>query len=46
VLVDDAVTPVEAKALPETVGNVIVGVPAAAGAAKVSVQLVSPVIVS
>jgi hypothetical protein len=46
VLVVDAVTPVEAKALPVTVGKVIVGVPATAGAAKVSVPLVSPEIVN
>jgi hypothetical protein len=45
VLVVDADTAVEAKALPETVGKVIVGVPAIAGAAKVKVPLVSPVIV-
>jgi len=46
VFVVDAVTPVEAKALPVTVGKVIVGVPAIAGAARVNVPLVSPVIVS
>jgi hypothetical protein len=45
VLVVDADTAVEAKALPETVGKVIVGVPATLGAAKVKVPLVSPVIV-
>jgi hypothetical protein len=44
VFVVDAETAVEASALPETVGKVIVGVPAIAGAAKVSVPLVSPVI--
>jgi hypothetical protein len=46
VLVDEEVTPVEAKALPVTVGKVIVGVPAIAGAAKVNVPLVSPEIVN
>jgi hypothetical protein len=45
VLVVDADTAVEASAFPETVGKVIVGVPAAAGAAKVKVPLVSPEIV-
>jgi hypothetical protein len=44
VFVVEADTAVEAKALPETVGKVIVGVPAIAGAAKVNVPLVSPVI--
>jgi hypothetical protein len=44
VFVVEADTAVEASALPETVGKVIVGVPAMAGAAKVSVPLVSPVI--
>jgi hypothetical protein len=44
VFVVDADTAVEANAFPETVGKVIVGVPAIAGAAKVSVPLVSPVI--
>jgi hypothetical protein len=46
VFVVDADTAVEAKALPETVGKVIVGVPAMAGAAKVKVPLVSPEIVN
>jgi hypothetical protein len=46
VLITDADTAVEAKALPETVGKVIVGVPAIAGAAKVKVPLVSPEIVN
>jgi hypothetical protein len=44
VFVVEADTAVEASALPETVGKVIVGVPAIAGAAKVNVPLVSPVI--
>jgi hypothetical protein len=44
VFVVDADTAVEAKALPETVGNVIVVVPAVAFAARVNVPLVSPVI--
>jgi hypothetical protein len=44
VLVVDADTAVEAKALPETVGKVIVVVPAVAFAARVNVPLVSPVI--
>jgi hypothetical protein len=46
VFVVDEDTAVEAKALPETVGKVMVGVPAVAGAAKVKVPLVSPEIVS
>jgi hypothetical protein len=46
VFVVEADTAVEAKALPETVGKVIVGVPAIAGAAKVNVPLVSPEIVN
>jgi len=46
VFVVDADTAVEAKALPETVGKVIVGVPAIEGAAKVKVPLVSPEIVN
>jgi hypothetical protein len=46
VFVVDAVTPVEAKALPETAGNVIVVVPAAVEAAKAKVPLVSPEIVN
>jgi hypothetical protein len=46
VFVVDADTAVEAKAFPETVGKVIVGVPAIAGAAKVKVPLVSPEIVN
>jgi hypothetical protein len=46
VFVVDDDTAVEAKAFPETVGNVIVGVPAIAGAAKVSVPLVLPEIVN
>jgi hypothetical protein len=46
VFVVDADTAVEAKALPETVGKVIVGVPAIDGAAKVKVPLVSPEIVN
>jgi hypothetical protein len=45
VFVVDEVTPVEAKAVPVTVGKVIVGVPATTGAAKVKVPLVLPVIV-
>jgi hypothetical protein len=45
VFVVDADTAVEASALPETVGKVIVGAPAIAGAAKVKVPLVAPVIV-
>ena len=44
VFVVEAETAVEASALPETVGKVIVGVPAIAGAARVTVPLVSPVI--
>jgi hypothetical protein len=44
VFVVEADTAVEARAFPETVGKVIVGVPAIAGAAKVNVPLVSPVI--
>ena len=44
VFVVDADTAVEAKALPETVGKVIVVVPAVALAARVNVPLVSPVI--
>jgi hypothetical protein len=43
VFVVDEDTAVEAKALPETVGKVIVVVPAIALAAKVNVPLVSPV---
>jgi hypothetical protein len=43
VLVVDDVTPVEAKALPETVGKVMVVVPAVAFADRVNVPLVSPV---
>jgi hypothetical protein len=46
VFVVDADTAVEAKALPETVGKVIVGVPAIEGAANVKVPLVSPEIVN
>jgi hypothetical protein len=46
VLVVDADTAVEASALPETVGKVIVGVPAIAGVAKVKVPLVLPEIVN
>jgi hypothetical protein len=46
VFVVDAVTPVDAKALPETVGKVIVVVPAVALAAKDKVPLVSPGIVN
>jgi hypothetical protein len=44
VFVVDADTAVEAKALPETAGKVMVVVPAIAGAAKVKDPLVSPVI--
>jgi hypothetical protein len=44
VFVVEADTAVEAKAFPETAGKVIVVVPAIAGAAKVKVPLVSPVI--
>jgi len=43
VFVEDEDTAVEAKALPETVGKVIVVVPAVAFAARVNVPLVSPV---
>jgi hypothetical protein len=46
VFTTDADTAVDANALPETVGKVIVGVPAIAGAAKVKVPLVSPEIVN
>jgi hypothetical protein len=44
VLVVDAVTPVEAKASPETAGNVITALPAMAGAASEVDPLVSPAI--
>jgi hypothetical protein len=44
VFVVEADTAVEAKAFPETAGKVIVVVPATAGAAKVNVPLLSPVI--
>jgi hypothetical protein len=44
VFVVDADTAVEAKAFPEAAGKVMVVVPAIAGAAKVKVPLVSPVI--
>jgi len=46
VLTTDADTAVEANALPETVGKVMVDVPAMAGAAKVNVPLVAPEIVN
>jgi hypothetical protein len=46
VFVVEADTAVEASALPETVGKVIVGVPATAGAAKVKVPLALPEIVN
>jgi len=45
VLVVDAVTPVEDKIFPDTVGKVSVGVPAVDAAAIVAVPLVSPEIV-
>jgi len=45
VLVVDAVTPVEDKIFPDTVGKVRVGAPATVGAAIVAVPLVSPEIV-
>jgi hypothetical protein len=43
VFVVDEDTAVDARALPETVGKVIVVVPAVAFAARVNVPLVSPV---
>jgi len=46
VLVDELDTAVEAKALPDTLGNVIVVLPAEAWAAKARVPLLSPEIVN